>query len=358
MEVFFIFCYTSFIMKNEILHFESDYMEGAHPLILKRLSETNFEKTIGYGEDEYTESAKKKIRAACGSKDARIHFLTGGTQTNATVIASVLQSWQGVISCDTGHINAHEAGAVEATGHKVISIPGKNGKLQANDLDEYLKTFFADANCTHMVEPGMVYISHPTEYGTLYTNEELKLISKVCKKHEIPLFLDGARLGYALASFNTDVTLKDIAKYCDVFYIGGTKVGALFGEAVVLKNKNIAPHFFTQIKQHGALLAKGRILGLQFDTLFTDNLYIEISRNAIENAMFLKAELLKKRIKFLIDSDTNQQFLILENEKIKELSKFIGFGFWEKYDDTHTVMRLATSWATKRSDIEKVISYF
>jgi threonine aldolase len=345
-------------MDNTILHFESDYLEGGHPLILQRLMETNLEKTTGYGEDTYCENARTKIRTACGCPGAEVRFLTGGTQTNAVVIAALLRSWQGVISAQTGHINVHEAGAIEATGHKVITLPQKDGKLDSALLSDYCTTFFGDANREHMVEPGLVYISHPTEYGTLYTKRELEALHDVCTQYHIPLFLDGARLGYGLAAENTDVTLKTITQNCNIFYIGGTKVGALFGEAVVVPDKQSAPHFFTVIKQHGALLAKGRILGIQFDTLFTNDLYYKISRNAIDNAMLLKHALKEKNVHFYNDSPTNQQFLILENNEINRLSEHIGFGFWEKYDETHTIMRLATSWATKREDIEKVISYF
>lgn len=343
---------------EEILHFESDYMEGAAPEILKRLSEINYEKTSGYGTDLYCESAKTKIRKECKCPKADIHFLVGGTQTNSTVIASVLQPWQGVIASQTGHIAMHEAGAVEATGHKVITIPNHNGKIDSNELENYLETFFADGNQDHMVQPGMVYISHPTEYGTLYTKKELTTIHGICKKYNIPLFLDGARLGYGLAANGTDVTLPVIAKNCDVFYIGGTKVGALFGEAVVVPNKNLTPHFFTLIKQHGALLAKGWLLGIQFDTLFTDNLYSKISRNAIDNAMYLKQKLTEKNMRFYLDSPTNQQFIIMENEALKELGKHVGYSFWEKFDETHTVIRLATSWATTKASVDKLLTYF
>jgi threonine aldolase len=345
-------------MNNEILHFESDYMEGAHPRILERLFETNFEKTSGYGTDEYCDAARNKICAACNCPDAAVFFLSGGTQTNATVIAGILRSWQGAIAADTGHISIHEAGAIEATGHKVIALPHNNGKLVADDVARYMEVFAADTNNAHMVEPGLVYISHPSEYGTLYTKSELEDLHSVCHKYHLPLFLDGARLGYGLAAENTDVSLETIASLCDVFYIGGTKVGALFGEAVVLPDPEIAPHFFTVIKQHGALLAKGRILGIQFDTLFTDSLYYKIAENAIERAMQLKHGLKEKNIQFYIDSPTNQQFVILENRRLEELSKHIGFGYWEKYDNTHTVMRLATSWATKKESIDQILNFF
>lgn len=334
--------------------FENDYCEGAHEAILKRLAETNMEKVPGYGRDFYCNQAKEKIKEACGCPNGEVYFLVGGTQTNSVVIASMLNRYEGVLSAVTGHVNSHEAGAIEFTGHKVLPLPQKDGKISAADLKAYLETYYADGSFDHMVFPGMVYISHPTEYGTLYTRQELADISQVCRKYEIPLFMDGARLGYGLAA-DTDVTLKDIAEYTDVFYIGGTKVGALCGEAVVFPEK--APkHFFTMIKQQGALLAKGRLLGIQFDTLFTDNLYLEISKNAIDTAAKLKKALKEKDYKLFIDSPTNQIFVILENAKMEELGKKVRFSFWEKYDEIHTVVRFATSWATKMEDIEALIA--
>lgn len=337
-----------------MLFFENDYCEGAHEAILKRLAETNMEKVPGYGRDFYCDQAKEKIKEACGCPNGEVYFLVGGTQTNSVVTASMLNRYEGVLSAVTGHVNSHEAGAIEFTGHKVLPLPQKDGKISAADLKAYLETYYADGSFDHMVFPGMVYISHPTEYGTLYTRQELADISQVCRKYEIPLFMDGARLGYGLAA-DTDVTLKDIAEYTDVFYIGGTKVGALCGEAVVFPEK--APkHFFTMIKQQGALLAKGRLLGIQFDTLFTDNLYLEISKNAIDTAAKLKKALKEKNYKLFIDSPTNQIFVILENAKMEELGKKVRFSFWEKYDETHTVVRFATSWATKMEDIEALIA--
>jgi threonine aldolase len=341
-----------------ILHFESDYLEGAHPLILQHLMETNLEKTPGYGLDAYSNRAKMRIRTACRCPNADVWFLEGGTQTNATVIDGLLRSYQGVIAAQTGHINVHEAGAIETAGHKVLALPQHDGKLDAGDLELYLAEFEADGNKEHEVAPGMVYISHPTEYGTLYTKDELTKLNGVCSAYHIPLYLDGARLGYGLAADGTDVTLETIARLCDVFYIGGTKVGALFGEAVVVTKPELLPHFFTIIKQHGALAAKGRILGIQFDTLFTDNLYYTISRNAVETAMILRNSLLKKGYTFYNDSTTNQQFIVVENEKLTKLEKAVGYSFWEKYDDTHSVIRLATSWATKKEDIQELIKQF
>lgn len=328
------------------IYFESDYTTGAHPNILKRLTETNYEFLSGYGTDHYCESAREKIRIACDCKDADVHLLVGGTQTNALVISAMLHDYEGVIAADTGHVSVHEAGAIEYTGHKVLTLPHHEGKLMAGDLKEYLERFYDDGNHEHMVFPGMVYISYPTENGTIYSREELEQIYDICRQYEIPLFIDGARLGYGLMSGEADMTLADIARLCDVFYIGGTKVGALCGEAVVFTKNNTPKHFTTVIKQHGALLAKGRLLGIQFDTLFTDDLYWELSRQAIGMADKLKSVLREKGYSFAWETPTNQQFVILENNKMKELREKVAFSFWEKYDESHTVVRFATSWST------------
>ena len=284
-----------------------------------------------------------------------MYLLTGGTQTNAVVIDALLESYEGVVSPETGHINVHESGAIEFTGHKVLTLPQHEGKINSAELREYIETFYNDQNHKHMVYPGMVYISHPTEYGTLYTKEDLMKISEVCRDYKIPLFVDGARLGYGLMSKNTDVTLELLCELCDVFYIGGTKIGALSGEAIVFTHNNAPKNFVTFIKQHGALLAKGRLLGVQFDTLFTDDLYFRISRHAIEMSEILKSELQEKGYRFYFESPTNQQFVIVENSKMEELSKRVVFSFWEKYDENHTVIRFATSWATKREDVKKLM---
>lgn len=336
-----------------MISFENDYIQGAHPEVLKRLTETNLEPLSGYGTDPYCESAREKIRRECGCPEAEIHFLVGGTQTNAVVIDAMLKGFEGVAAADTGHVAVHEAGAVEYTGHKVLTIPHHSGKIDPGELKEYLEGFYQDANHEHMVFPGMVYLSHPTELGTLYSRKELEEISKICREYEIPLFLDGARLGYGLMSSDTDVTLQDVAQLCDVFYIGGTKVGALCGEAVVFPEK--APrHFLTSVKQHGALLAKGRLLGIQFDTLFTDNLYFDISRHAIERAEELKRVLQEKGCTFAWESPTNQQFVILEDSTVRRLKEHVVFSFWEKADETHTVVRFVTSWATRKEEIEEL----
>ena len=338
-----------------MISFENDYSEGAHEKIIQRLVQTNLEQTSGYGNDPYCESAKEKIKAACECPQAEVSFLVGGTQTNATIIASMLDRFQGVVAASTGHINVHESGAVEYTGHKVMELPQHDGKLNAFEVDQYLQNFWQDDDREHMVFPGMVYISHPTEYGTLYSLQEMTDLAMVCHQYKIPLFLDGARLGYGLTSHNTDVTLPDIARLCDVFYIGGTKVGALFGEAVVFTKQNMPVHFINTVKQHGALLAKGRLLGIQFDTLFTDGLYLQISRHAIEMAELLKEGLKAKGYEFLLDSPTNQQFVILKNSKVEELQKKVVFSRWEKADESHTVVRFATSWATKEENVHALL---
>ena len=335
-----------------MLSFECDYNTGAHPKILEALMRTNMEPCPGYGNDVYTAMAREKIRAACGREDADVRFLVGGTQTNRIVIDSMLKNYEGVIAATTGHISAHEAGAIEASGHKVLTVPGYDGKLHAADVERLVATFYADGAHEHMVFPGMVYISHPTEYGTLYTKAELEELSALCRRHEIPLFLDGARLGYGLMSRDTDVTLPDIANLCDVFYIGGTKVGALCGEAVVFTHNNAPRHFFTTVKQNGALLAKGRLLGIQFATLFTDDLYFAISKNAIDRAEDLKQLFSQKGYTFFKNSPTNQQFIIFSDEKIKELAPLVRFEIWERVDEAHCAVRFATSWATEQGDID------
>lgn len=342
-------------MKAGKLRFASDYMEGAHPKIMQRLLETNLQQSSGYGTDDYCEAARQKIRQACGSSQAAVHFLVGGTQTNATVIDALLRSYHGVVAASSGHISVHEAGAIEFGGHKVLPLPAVDGKLRAFDVDRYLADFYGDGNFDHMVQPGMIYISQPTEYGTLYSREELSAINKVGRKYSIPLYVDGARLAYALACPQNNVSLSDLATLCDAFYIGGTKCGALFGEAVVFPNPALVPHFFTIVKQHGALLAKGRILGIQFDTLFTDNLYLQVGDPAIKAANKITNALEASGYQFHFQSPTNQIFVVLDNKRYEELSKQIEFSFWEKKDDGHTVVRIATSWATREEDVEQLI---
>ena len=337
---------------SNFLSFSCDYMEGAHPQILKRLMETNLVKTPGYGLDDYSKLAKEKIRDACKAPDAEVFFLVGGTQTNVTMIDAILKSYEGVIAADTGHVSVHEAGAIEFGGHKVLTLPHNNGKINVRQIETLLDDYQNDANRDHMVMPGMVYLSHPTEYGTLYSKAELREISALCRSRNIPLYLDGARLAYALACPQNEITLADIAELCDAFYIGGTKCGALFGEAVVIPKAGWLPHLFTIIKQHGALLAKGRMLGIQFDELFTDYLYGRVGVPAIQAADRIRQILIQKGYTLCFDSPTNQVFCIIENTEMEQLAKKVEFGFWEKYDDSHTIIRFATSWATKMEDVE------
>ena len=334
-----------------MISFENDYSLGAHPKILQRLMETNMEALPGYGTDHYCKNAIKKIQEACECPKAQVYFLVGGTQTNSIIISAMLHSYEGVIAAKTGHINTHEAG------HKILELPEHQGKLNAEEIRAYLKDFYEDENHEHEVFPGMVYLSWPTEYGTLYSRKELEDISSLCGEYEIPLFLDGARLGYGLMSAEADLSLSDIARLCDVFYIGGTKIGALCGEAVVFPRGNAPKHFMTMVKQHGAMLAKGRLLGIQFDALFTDNLYLNISRNAIQMAARLKTLLHQEGLTFYLESPTNQQFVILENEIYKRLQKNVALSFWSKYDETHTVVRFATSWSTTEKDLEELAEF-
>ena len=334
-----------------MLSFESDYTEGAHEAILNRLMETNLEQTPGYGLDKYSESAKDRIREAFGIPEAKVFFLVGGTQTNSTVIASMLHDYQGVVAVETGHIGVHESGAVEFTGHKVLTLPHHDGKMTAEDLRAYLEAFYADGTYEHMVIPGMVYISFPTEFGTIYSKTELAALHRVCKDYSLPLFVDGARLGYGLMSEANDIDPKELPELCDVFYVGGTKVGALFGEAVVFTGGNAPAHFFTTIKQHGALMAKGRLLGLQFDTLFTDGLYFRIAAHADRMAALLKGIFLEKGYKIYIDSPTNQQFFVMSRQKAKELHGKVRFEDWCPVDEDNIAVRFVTSWATTEENV-------
>ncbi len=337
-----------------MLHFDSDYMEGAHPLIMQRLVETNLEQSVGYGYDEYTLQATRLIREACGCPDALVRFLVGGTQTNATVIDALLHQYEGVLAADVAHINNFEAGAVESSGHKILTLPHHQGKIAAYDVERYLTEFYQNENHQHMVPPGILYITFPTEWGTLYTLSELEALSRVCRNHQIPLYMDGARLGYGLAA-SPDVTLKDIARLCDVFYIGGTKVGAMMGEAVVTAHPELLPRFFTFVKQHGAMLAKGRLLGIQFATLFSDQLYFDISRHAVRLALKLKQAMIGKGFAPYTDSPTNQQFFCLPKKEIKRISQFASFEIWAPCGPDQEVVRFVTSWATQESDIDEFI---
>ena len=337
-----------------MISFTCDYNEGAHPAILERLVATNFVQEPGYGADSFTASARARICEAIGHPEAQVFFLTGGTQTNSTVIATMLRDYQGVVAAATGHIAVHEAGAVEYTGHKVLTIPQRQGKMCASELKAFLEGFYADGSFDHMVFPGMVYISFPTEYGTLYSKEELSAIYAVCREYSLPLFVDGARLGYGLMSPACELSLQDLAGLCDVFTIGGTKVGALCGEAVVFPSGKAPEHFFTMVKQHGALLAKGRLTGIQFDTLFTDGLYLKIAKGAIDLAMQLKAMFVAKGYELFLDSPTNQQFILLTPEAMERLEGKVAYEIWERLADGRAVTRFATSWATTPQQIAQL----
>ena len=338
-----------------MIRFNSDYTEGCHPAILERLTETNMEQTPGYGVDEHCKHAAELIKSACAAPNADVHFLVGGTQTNVTVISSALKHYQGVITANTGHINVHETGALEACGHKCLVLETNDGKLTAEMIDRYTKGHFADDSFEHMVQPKMVYISNPTEVGTIYKKEELKAIYETCKENNLYLFLDGARLGYGLASRENDLTLADVAELTDVFYIGGTKVGALFGEAVVITNDELKTDFRYQIKQRGGMLAKGRLLGIQFETLFEEDRYMEISRHAARLAEKLKDELSKMGVIFMVDSPSNQQFPILPNRVLKELKKKYSFEFQGKIDEEQSAVRFCTCWATKEKNVDALL---
>lgn len=339
-----------------MIRFDSDYLEGCLPEILEALNNSNFEQTPGYSCDKYCDEAKDLIRKACQNPEADVHFLVGGTQTNATVIASLLKPYQGPICASSGHINVHETGAIEHGGHRVIALPAENGKITAAQIREALDAHFSDPSAIHTVQPGMVYISFPTELGTIYSKEELKAISKVCRVAGIPLFIDGARLGYGLVSPGCDITLAELASLADVFYIGGTKVGALFGECVVFKNSTIAKDFRYYIKQNGGLLAKGRLLGIQFASLFKDGLYFRAAQNAVHQAQTLKNGLIEKGYKFYVDSPSNQQFPILSDEQAARLHEFFGFEDWTRIDESHIAVRFCTSWATKTEAVEMLLN--
>lgn len=332
--------------------FQCDYNEGAHPKIMERLMETNNEQTVGYGEDAYCAAAADKIRRACGNDELAVHFLVGGTQTNMTVIDAALRSHQGVLCAATGHINVHETGAVESFGHKVLPLPSEDGKITAKQVEQACLEHRNNSSFEHMVQPGMVYLSNPTELGTIYSRAELAAVSEVCRRYGLYLFLDGARLGYGLAAPDNDLTLEDIAASCDVFYIGGTKVGALFGEAVVIQNEELKRDFRYFIKQKGAMLAKGRLLGLQFDTLFTDNLYMEIAAHAIAMAERLRETFEQKGYPYLVKNRTNQIFVILPDRDLERLGERFGYCYDHRVDAEHSAVRFCTSWATTEANVD------
>lgn len=338
-----------------MVNFECDYVEGCHPKILERLAQTNLDQTPGYGKDRFCDSAREKIKKACGRQDVDVHFLVGGTQANTTVIASVLRSHQGVLSAVTGHIASHETGAIESTGHKVLELPSQDGTITAGQVRAFCEEHFQCEIKEHFVQPGMVYISFPTENGTLYSKKQLTELSDVCHEYGIPLYMDGARMGYGLTSPHNDLSLADIAQLCDAFYIGGTKCGALFGEAVVIVNDALKKDFRYMIKQHGGMLAKGRLLGLQFDVLFEENLYFSICRDAVNHALAIKDAFTRKGVPFLQDSPTNQQFPILTDGQLAYLKKDFACEVWCQPDASHTAVRFCTSWATRKENVDSLL---
>ena len=334
-----------------MIYFNSDYTAGAHTEVLDALVRTNLEHTVGYGLDAYTAEAKNLIRRTIGREDAEVIFLVGGTQTNATAIDGILARHEGVLAADSGHIAVHESGAIEASGHKVLTLPEYCGKVKADDVERYITEFYRDDTYQHMVAPGMLYISQPTEYGTIYSLEELEGLSAVCRKHNIPLYIDGARMGYGLMADGADFTLRDIARLADVFYIGGTKCGALFGEALVVTNRELLKNLFPLVKQHGALLAKGRLLGLQFGALFRDGLYERICGDAVRLALRLREIMREAGYEVVIESPTNQQFFRLPNDVIDSLRSSVSFDYWGPRGEESSVVRFVTSWATTEADI-------
>ena len=340
---------------SEKLWFLSDYTEGAHPEVLKKLMDENMTHLVGYGADEATAAAKAKICAACGRDDLQIWFLSGGTQTNQVAISAMLRSCEGVVAATTAHVNGHEAGAIEYSGHKVLAVPHVNGKVTASVLRTYMDNHFRESSWEHLVQPGMVYISHPTEYGTLYSKQELSELSAVCREYSLPLYMDGARLGYGLMSEGSDLTLSDICELTDLFYIGGTKVGALCGEALIFTKQNMPKNFLAIVKQRGALLAKTRVVSLQFDALFTDGLYERLGRHAVELAMKIKRAFVEKGYTLHMDSPTNQQFIVLDKATMERLRQYAEFDVWEWVDDDNAAVRFATSWATTEEDVDKLI---
>ena len=350
---FSLLCYLcTEINLKKMISFECDYNNGAHPKVLQHLLETNDEQTLTYGFDKYSEQAREKIRAACMAPEVDIYFLAGGTQTNATAIDGMLLSHEAVITADSGHINVHEATAIEASGHKVIGLPSYEGKLHVEDLRHFMEVFTHDESRDHMAQPGMLYLTFPTEYGTLYSAKELEEIYDTCRHYGLKLFIDGARMGYGLMAHGNDVDLPYLSHHCDAFYIGGTKVGALCGEALVFPRNNAPKAFFSIVKRHGALMAKGRVIGLQFDALFTDYLYFNIARHAIDMAMKMKKMLTEKGYRLYLDSPTNQQFVVINNNKVRALEQQVVFTHWEPYDEDHTVCRFVTSWATTEAQLE------
>ena len=339
-----------------MIHFNSDYTAGAHQEVMDALVRTNMEHTVGYGNDGYSAEARDMIREAVGAPDAEVMFLVGGTQTNATAIDGILRRHEGVLAAASGHIAVHESGAIEASGHKVLTLPERDGKVRSEDVERFIKEFYADETYQHMVAPGMLYISQPTEFGTIYSLEELKALSEVCHCHNIPLYIDGARMAYGLMAEGADFTLRDIARLADVFYIGGTKCGTLFGEALVVTNRELLKNLFPLVKQHGALLAKGRLLGVQFGALFRDGLYERIGKEAVRLALKIREAFREAGYKVVIESPTNQQFFQLPNDVIDRLRESIAFDYWGPRGERESVVRFVTSWSTTEQDVDILIA--
>ena len=338
-----------------MIHFNSDYTAGAHGEVLEALVRTNMEHTVGYGNDNYTAEARDLIRKAIGCEDAEVMFLVGGTQTNATAIDGILARHEGVLAAVSGHIAVHESGAIEASGHKVLTLAEYDGKVRAEDVDRYIEEFYADETYQHMVAPGMLYISQPTEFGTVYSLAELEALSGICHKHNIPLYIDGARMAYGLKAEGADFTLTDIARLADVFYIGGTKCGTLFGEALVVANRALLKNLFPLVKQHGALLAKGRLLGVQFGALFRDGLYERIGEGAVQLALRIREAFRAAGYEVVKESPTNQQFFRLPNDVIDRLRETISFDYWGPRGAKDSVVRFVTSWATTEEYVDVLI---
>ena len=340
-----------------MFHFESDYLEGCCPQILEALQATNLEQTLGYGEDPHCAEAARRIRYVFDCPDADVHFLVGGTQTNVTVISALLRPHQGVLCAESAHINVHETGAVEHSGHKALALPAPAGKISAAQVRDALQAHYNDFSREHTAQPGMVYISFPTELGTIYTRQELEALHAVCREWEIPLFIDGARLGYGLEASGCNVLPKDLPRLCDVFYIGGTKQGALFGEAVVFSDTRLGEDFRYFIKQNGGMLAKGRLLGIQFETLMNEGLYFKLARHADRLSDRIRAAFQRKGIPFLVENTTNQVFPVLPNEILPRLEEAFGFERWQTVDENHTAVRFCTSWATPQSAIDELETF-
>lgn len=338
-----------------MIRFEMDYARGAYEPILERMCSTNMEQTSGYGLDPHCIKAADLIKKECKNENLDVHFMVGGTQANTTVIASILRPYQGVLSADTGHINVHETGAIESTGHKVLALPGVNGKITGEQVREACRLHIEDGSKEHCIKPGMVYISQSTEVGTVYNKDELKMLRSACDEYQIPLFIDGARLGYGMAAKECNVSLADMAELSDIFYIGGTKQGALFGEAVVIRTEKYKEDFRYMMKQRGGLLAKGRLLGIQFEVLFEDGAYFRLAEQAVRLAEQIGEGFKSKGYDMLVESPTNQQFPILPNTEIERLKEKFGFSFWEKVDEEHSAVRFCTCWATTQEQVDMLL---